>query len=99
MMELIIAGIVLIALGIGIRLIPFVGSFDFAKTISNWLIIIPLLAIAIISLWEVISETIMYILVDFVFLIFEYWYVTTIIIFIVFLIWRSKKNENEYINN
>ncbi|MDA3856169.1 MAG: hypothetical protein PF569_07980 [Candidatus Woesearchaeota archaeon] len=92
MLELIIAGLVMIGLGVGIRLIPFVGSFDFAKIISNWLIVIPILAIGIISLWEVITETIMYILVDLIFLIFEYWYVTAFILFIVFLIWRIRKN-------
>lgn len=81
----------MIGLGVGLRLIPFLGSFDFAKTISNWLIIIPILAIAIISFWEVISETILYILVDMIFIIFEYWYVTAFVLFIVFLIWRSKK--------
>ncbi|MCA9496890.1 MAG: hypothetical protein KC589_08135 [Nanoarchaeota archaeon] len=91
MWELIIAGLVMIGLGVGLRLIPFLGSFDFAKTISNWLIIIPILAIAIISFWEVISETILYILVDMIFIIFEYWYVTAFVLFIVFLIWRSKK--------
>ena len=91
MLELIIAGLVMIGLGVGIRFIPFVGSFDFAKTISNWLIVIPILAIGIISLWEVITETIMYILVDLIFMIFEYWYVTTFILFIVFLIWRIRK--------
>ena len=91
MWELIIAGLVMIGLGVGLRLIPFLGSFDFAKTISNWLIIIPILAIAIISFWEVISETILYILVDIIFIIFEYWYVTAFVLFIVFLIWRSKK--------
>jgi hypothetical protein len=92
MLELIIAGIVMIGLGIGIRLIPFLGMTDFFKVISNWLIIIPILAIATISLWEVITETIMYILVDLIFLIFEYWYVTAFILFIVFLIWRIRKN-------
>ena len=90
MLELIIAGIVMMGLGIIIRLIPFFGSIELFKTISNWLIIIPILAIAIISLWEVISGTILYILVDFIFKIFEYWYVTAFILFIVFLIWEIR---------
>jgi hypothetical protein len=92
MFELIVAGIVMIGLGVTLRLIPFLGSSEFFKTISNWLIVIPILAIAIISFWEVITETILYILVDFIFMIFEYWYVTTFVLFIVFLIWRIKKN-------
>jgi len=79
-------GIVTIALGIGLKFIPILNSFNLIRIISSYLIF---------SITQFLSKNALYILADIIYKILEYWYLVVIGIVITLLILMKKKEENQ----
>ena len=86
--------IALIALGVGLRMIPFLTQVPIFKLISNLLIGLPVVAIAIIALYHLAAETGIHILSNIVMKILEYWYITLIAMVVIMLGIVKKRRNN-----